>query len=177
MRPGTSTVIGMNQYEAADATNSIRVVVTPRARVLDIGISESWRKKLAPDQFAKALLGAYHSAVQTAFTAEYENGGPAVAERPVDDNANATEMHVDWYTGIRTRLRKIDQRLRDLQDHESRGHDGELRSPNGYFILRMRGGGLVDITAPAAALRSASTELLRTDALTVFRSAELTADA
>ncbi|QFU87179.1 hypothetical protein [Amycolatopsis sp. YIM 10] len=166
----------MNQYEAADATNSIRVVVTPRARVLDIGISESWRKKLAPDQFAKALLGAYHSAVRTAFTAEYENGGPVVAERPVDDDANA-ETQVDWYTGIRTRLRKIDQRLRDLQDHEPRGRDAELRSPNGYFTLRMQGGGLVDITAPASALRSAGTELLRTDALTVFRSAGLTAEA
>lgn len=165
---------GDGRYEASDTTNSIRVVVTPRARVLDVGINESWRKKLATDQFAKALLGAYHSAVQTALA---EAGSTFVAERPVHDTPPAADAHADWHTRTRAQLEQIGERLRALDDLEADAaeRDGERRSPNGYFTLHLRGGGLADITSPAAALRSAGTELLRTDALAVFRAAELTA--
>lgn len=179
-----------SRYEAADATSSIRIVVTPRARVLSVGISEGWRKKLAPDRFAEALLGAYHSAVQTAFAAEYADGGSAVSERAAHQgpaglprpagNAGAAEAYADWHTGIRSQLQKIRQRLQAIKDYEAEAEtgvrDAELRSPNGYFTLQLQGGGLVAITATPSALRTASTELLREDALAVFHAAGLTAE-
>ncbi|WP_134712308.1 hypothetical protein [Saccharomonospora xinjiangensis] len=172
-----------SRYEAADATGSIHIAVNRRALVLSVSITEGWRKKLAPDQFADALLGAYREALQTAISAADSgaSGRPAnqaIAKilRDYDDD----DVHADWYTGVRAKLDRIRQRRKAIKEYaaEARGGllDREVRGPNGYLTFQVRRGVLVGVTAAVPALRSASTDLLREDAMAAFRAANLAAE-
>ncbi|EID54089.1 hypothetical protein [Saccharomonospora xinjiangensis] len=173
-----------SRYEAADATGSIHIAVNRRALVLSVSITEGWRKKLAPDQFADALLGAYREAFETAVSAAVtpgDSGRPAnqaIAKilRDYDDD----DAHADWYTGVRAKLDRIRQRRKAIKEYaaEARGGllDREVRGPNGYLTFQVQRGVLVGVTAAAPALRSASTDLLREDAMTAFRAANLAAE-
>ncbi|MFF5990850.1 hypothetical protein [Prauserella flavalba] len=176
-----------SRYEGADATGSIHIAMNPQALVLSVSINEGWRKKLAPEQFADALLDAYREAMQTAISAAATAGSSRAARGPAsqaiakilrdydDDGPSA-----DWYTGIRAKLDRIKQRRKAIEEYVAEARvdpiDREVRGPNGYLTFQLQRGIPVSVTAAVPALRSASTKLLRKDAMAAFRAANLTAE-
>ena len=74
-------------FEGADASGSVWVSVSDRARVRNVEISRSWSDRLSPGEVARALLESYQDATGKAYTAaaltawEQEQAGDA---EPVD---------------------------------------------------------------------------------------------
>lgn len=177
-----------SHYEAADATASIRIKVTHRALVLNVSINDGWRRKLAPEQFAEALLNAYREAIQMAISAEREERSSATSRRPgneelakiLRDYDDVGDVYADWYTGVRAKLDRIKQRRQAIKEYVATikvdSLDREIRGPNGYLTFQLQGGIPVNMTAAVSALRSASTELIREDAMAAFRTANLSAE-
>lgn len=165
------------QYDATAEGGALWPSIDPKCRLISADVSTSWRGKLAPERFADALFAAYQSAVRRALAAALAAPRP----RPA---APVTPPRPDYDLGSTDIGTWLDDFLADMRERRAAPANvyadldtvREVRSPNGYLTLRLRGGVLVGVTGSVPGLRSANPNLLRQDLLAVFREANLTAD-
>ena len=168
-------------FEGADASGSVWVSVSDRARVENVEISRSWSDRLSPGEVARALLESYHDATGKAYTAaaltawQQEQAGesrPATADVPVY-RVPPAEDDREWLRAVRDTLEEI-----EIDRHRrSRAEAGDSRpqtvaSPLGCFRARVQGDAVVEVTGDTAAIRESSADQLRGEALAVFRRAQ-----
>lgn len=163
------------RYDGTESSESIWVAIDPNGRLLSVDLSRSWRDRLQPDQFADALFVAYAEAANKVVAAKLA-GGRAETEKQNDDELSPDALAAlppeEWLAVSRARLERVDATLRALPEGTS-VPEREVRSPNGYLALRLRGNDLVGITGNTDALRLAKSNLLRQDVIDVFQDAEL----
>ena len=168
-------------FEGADASNSVWVSVSGRARVENVEISRSWNDRLSPGDVAQALLESYNDATRKAFTAaavtawEDEQAGVSRAEPedvpvyrlPPDDDDRA------WLRAVRDTLEDIEvERHRRSRGEITRSPQETIASPLGCFRARVQGNAVVEITGDTVAIRESSADQLRREALAIFRRAQ-----
>jgi len=168
-------------YEGEDASGSVWVSVSDRARVQSVEISRSWSDRLPPGDVPRALLESYHDATRKAFTAAaltaYENGAagearPAPADAPVYRLPPADDDRA-WLRSVRDTLEEIEiDRHRRSRGEIGPGPEQTIASPLGCFRARVQGSAVVEITGDPVAIRESSADQLRREALAIFRRAQ-----
>ncbi|OXM61369.1 hypothetical protein CF165_38490 [Amycolatopsis vastitatis] len=182
LQPGGERVEPAAEYEARDASGTIRVVVDAHRKLVDVGIQPSWEARIPAAQLAGVLFQTYVTAIQRAMVVELANTRqPAVAHAaeglPLLDESLPQE---EWMAAVRARVDAVDALLADihrLDASRTPPAGGEVGSPRGFFVLHLRGGSPAGLTGSVDVLPSAGADRLRPDVLEVFASAGLAAPA
>ncbi|MEV6873895.1 hypothetical protein [Amycolatopsis sp. NPDC051128] len=181
LQPGGERVGPAAEYEARDASGTIRVTVDARRKLTDVDIQQSWASRIPAAELAGVLFGTYVTATQRAVVVELANTRDAPeAPRPADLPAADLEPkpHDEWIAGVRARISEIDAQLDDIRRLEASQATPELtdvRSPLGFFVLHLRGGSPAGVTGSAGTLPKAGASRLRQDFLEMFSAAGLAA--
>lgn len=179
LQPGGERVEPSAEYEARDASGTIRVTVDARRQLSDVDIQRGWTSRIPPDRLASVLFDTYVKAIQRSMVVELANSGapdPLPSEAPVDDLA--AKPHDEWVAAIRARISDLDARFEEIQRLEASKAavaENEFRSPRGLFVLHVRNGSPTGLTASAEALAKAGSDRLRLDLLEIFTAAGLAA--
>lgn len=179
LQPGGERIEPAAEYEARDASGSIRVVVDAQRKLTDVDIQRTWASRIPPAQLAGVLFGTYVKAVQRAVVVALANAGdPAPEDRPSDAPVHNTgpKPYDEWIAGIRARISDIDAKFEDIQRLEANKAaptETDVRSPLGFFVLHVRGGSPTGMTGSVDALTKAVSGRLRQDFLDVFSEAGL----
>ena len=178
LRAGRADLGPATEYEGADESGSVKVVVDPKGRVVDVIVLPVWTDELGADRLAGGVYGAYVAAVQKAMAIEratrtdrrasdeQDTGWPAVPE-PGEADFDT------WLAAVAATNAEARARLARLAQPEPPRPEEEFRSPGGLLTLRVRGGDLVSVEGNADGLRWTDVNALRHDALAVFRAAGL----
>jgi len=75
LQPGGERVEPAAEYEARDASRTIRVIVDAQRRLSDVDIQHRWTSRIPADQLAEVLFDTYVQAVQRAMVVELANAG------------------------------------------------------------------------------------------------------
>jgi hypothetical protein len=180
LQPGGEKVEPAAEYEARDASGTIRVAVDAQRKVTDVDIQRSWVSRIPASQLAGVLFQTYVTAIQRAMVVELANTRelPAV-DRPVELSALDESLPYDeWIAAIRARMNDIDDQLdhiHRLDASRTTPAPSDVRSPRGFFVLHLRGGSPAGLSGSVNALANAGSDRLRLDVLEVFAAAELAA--
>jgi hypothetical protein len=173
------------QYDAADATGSVRVSIDGRGRVEDLHVSPAWRERLSPAEFAAAVHGAYTDAMRMAIAGARRGGEDqprgAAQPRPHDDHAWYVGRDVadrEWVQSTWDALDGVGAELRRLTQLEAQGkaqadRDTTISSPQGYLTVHLRGAGLVGILGAVGRISGADAATLRREAIAVLQAARV----
>ncbi|WP_290052541.1 hypothetical protein [Amycolatopsis solani] len=181
LQPGDERVEPAAEYEARDASHTIKVTVDAQRRLSDVDIQLRWSSRVPADQLAGVLFDTYIQAIQRAMVVELANAAdpqPAhlSADIPVDDVTG--KSFDEWIAGIRARISDIDTRLEAIERAEagrSAPEATDVRSPLGFFLLHLRGGDPTGVSGSANILARAGADRLRQDFLEMFAAAGLAA--
>jgi hypothetical protein len=180
LQPGGERVEPAAEYEARDASRTIKVTVDAQRRLSDVDIQLRWTSRIPADQLAAVLFDTYAQAVQRAMVVELANAGDAQpshsGEVPVDDVTGKT--FDEWIAGIKARISDVDTQLEAIERLEvgrTAPASSEVRSPLGFFLLHLRGGNPTGVTGSATTLSRAGADRLRQDFLEMFAAAGLAA--
>lgn len=180
LQPGGERVEQAAEYEARDSSRTIKVTVDAQRRLSDVDIQLRWTSRIPADQLAGTLFDTYVQAVQRAMVVELANAGDAPPGRsgealPVDD---VTGTFDEWIAGIKARISDVDTQLEAIERLEA-GRAApaatEVRSPLGFFLLRLRGGSPTGVSGSANTLARAGADRLGRDFLEMFAAAGLAA--
>lgn len=181
LQPGGERVEPTAEYEARDASGSIRVTVDARRKLTDVDIQRSWVSRIPAAQLAGVLFDTYVKAIQRAMVVELANAGDSPSDhRPADapvDDIDA-KPYDEWIAAIRARISDIDTQLEDIRRLEASRAAPErtdVRSPMGFFVLHLRGGSPTGVTGSVNTLTKAGSDRLRQDFLVMFSAAGLAA--
>jgi hypothetical protein len=164
-----------------DASESVWITLDDDFHVERIEVSRQWKDRLDSGQFAPALFQAYQDGIARRIRAQAfgtvaadgDSGAPAMPTLPDYDDPNffrRLQEEADGTTGrLETLQREAAQGSRDEQ------HDRELTSPEEIFTIRLQGTTIVGITGDLMKIRRGNPELLRLEALDLFKAAGLTA--
>lgn len=180
LQPDGERVEPSAEYEARDASGTIRVTVDARRKLTDVGIQRGWASRISAAQLAGALFDTYVTAIQRAVVVELANTRDAPpAHRPADLPFDDLEPkpYDEWIAGIQARISGIDAQLEDIRRLEASRATPErtdVRSPLGFFVLHLRGGSPAGVTGSVNTLPKAGADRLRHDFLEMFSAAGLT---
>jgi hypothetical protein len=174
-------VQGPAPYQGADATDSVKVTVDARARMINVDVSDGWRERVGVTDFADALFDAYTAAVRKALTAAAVTALAGVPEQRPSQPPSMKEYtgsDVDWLRAKQTTLDRVHAELSRLAtvDTAGAGREWTLSSPHGYLTLRLLGRSLAGIHGDVRRIARAGAAQLRFDALAAFRAAALTSE-
>ena len=180
LQPGGERVEPAAEYEARDASHTVKVTVDAQRRLSDVDIQLRWTSRIPADQLAGTLFETYIQAIRRAMVVELANAGDTQpshpGEVPVDDVSGKT--FDEWIAGIKARISNVDTQLEAIERFET-GRTApaatEVRSPLGFFQLHLRGGNPTGVTGSANTLARAGADRLRQDFLEMFAEAGLTA--
>jgi hypothetical protein len=181
LQPGGERIEPAAEYEARDASGSIRVVVDAQRKLTDVDIQRTWASRIPPAQLAGVLFDTYVKAVQRAVVVALANAGdPAPDDRGSDAPVGygGPKPYDEWIAGIRARISDIDSKFEHIQRLEASKAtptETDVRSPLGFFVLHLRGGSPTGMTGSVNALTKAVSARLRQDFLDVFSTAGLAA--
>jgi hypothetical protein len=179
LQSGGERIESAAEYEARDASGSIRVTVDAQRKLTDVDIQRSWVSRIPAAQLAGVLFDTYVKAVQRAMVVALANtSGPAADHRPSDTPVDDVDPkpYDEWITGIRARINDIDAKLehiRHLETSRATSAETDVRSPLGFFVLHLRGGSPAGLAGSVNALTNAGSDRLRQDFLKVFSAADL----
>ncbi len=179
LQPGGERIEPAAEYEARDASGTIRVTVDAQRKLTDVDIQRRWASRIPPAQLAGVLFDTYVKAVQRAMVVELANAGDSPSDhRPADIPVDyaGPKPYDEWIAGIRARISDIDSKLehiRSLEASETTPAVSDVRSPLGFFVLHLRGGSPAGMTGSVDALTKAGSDRLRQDFLEVFSAAGL----
>jgi hypothetical protein len=180
LQPGGERVEPAAEYEARDASGTIRVAVDAQRKVTDVDIQRSWISRIPAPQLAGVLFQTYVTAIQRAMVVELANTGePAAAHRPVElPVLDDSQSFDEWIAAIRARMNDIDDQLEHihrLDASRTTPASSDIRSPRGFFVLHLRGGSPAGLSGSVNTLANAGSDRLRLDFLEVFAAAGLAA--
>ncbi|MFF4595232.1 hypothetical protein [Amycolatopsis sp. NPDC001319] len=181
LRPGGERVEISAKYEACDASGTIRVVVDSDRRLSDVDIRHSWATRIPPAQFTSVLFDTYVKAIQRAMVVQLANDGDSRSNHPVADTQPdeiGAKPYEEWIIAMRARISDIDTQLesiRRLEERRAPSAETDVRSPLGFFVLRLQGGSPAGLTGSVDILAKAGLDRLRKDFLDVFSATGLTA--
>jgi hypothetical protein len=180
LQPGGERVEPAAEYEARDASHTVKVTVDAQRRLSDVDIQLRWTSRIPADQLAGTLFDTYLQAVQRAMVVELANAGDAqpshTGEVTVDDVTGKTFN--EWIAGIKARISDVDTQLEAIERLETSRTapaSTEIRSPLGFFQLHLQGGNPTRVIGSANTLARAGADRLRQDFLEMFAEAELAA--
>ncbi|WP_326566976.1 hypothetical protein VSH64_34730 [Amycolatopsis rhabdoformis] len=183
LRPDGERVEPSAEYEARDATGSVRITVDAQRRLSGVDIRHDWSSRIPPEGLADGLFDTYVKAIQRAMVVELANSGDAPRRHDaidgMADDIDRKPYH-EWLAGIRARISAIDTQLDDIRRAEAiqaAPQNSVLRSPLGYFTLHLRNGGPAGMTGSADLLAKVGSgvDRLRQDFCEMFTAAGLAA--
>jgi hypothetical protein len=174
-----------DRFTGEDGTDTVRVTVDDRGRVIDVGVDRRWRDRLAGDRFADGLLRAYTEAVRAAMDAAAgaalsrprgarpaPQAGPGADAWPEASTDRQPADHWRWQAATWAALGEVEAELARLRRAPAAVPEETVRGPNGMLTARRSGGGVAGITGETRLIAYADAEQLRTDALAVLRATE-----
>jgi hypothetical protein len=173
----------LSRQEGTDATGAVLVAMDRDGIVQAVEVSRNWQERIAPGEFAGALLMAYHeaqakhvnAAALAAFAAQ-ERGEPEAARSTVDNGASPPGVHADerlWLGEIWSILSHNDDQLHRIGRGEgpSAVVSRTVSGPHGFLAARLDGSAIAGISGDADLIKSASAPQLEVEALAMFRAA------
>lgn len=157
-------------FTGADETGTVRLRVDAEARVADLEIDGEWARRVRPDGFAPALFAAYVDATRQAVSAR-------VTHTPAAGRSGGAERDRSG-AGLRHRLEAALQASREAGRRLEQARTAPppetitAHGPHGYVTARGRAGAIVGIEADPDAIRHATADRLRRDAVTALRTAQ-----
>ncbi|MEU4247760.1 hypothetical protein AB0F15_10145 [Amycolatopsis sp. NPDC026612] len=182
LQPGGERVELAAGYEARDSSGTVRVVVDPQRRLVNVDVRHSWVARIPAAQLAGVLFQTYVTAVQRATVVELANATEPAAAHPVEQIPVLDESlpYEEWIAAIRARMADVDaqlERIHRLEASRATPMAGDIRSPRGYFVLHLRGGNPTGVTGSVDVLANAGSDRLGLDFLQMFAAAGLATSA
>lgn len=162
-------------YEARDPSGSIILVVGKSRLVTEVHIQSGWEEHIRPEAFAEALYTTYVKAIQRALAVELNHRSiGAHSEATTQREDDPADLSLDeWISRMCSRLDAIDDEydaIRRQRIEAPSTETVEVRSPLGYLVMSMRGGGPIALTADVDALTHAPAQSLAKDIQQLFSS-------
>ncbi|MGW4208000.1 hypothetical protein ACWEIJ_08420 [Lentzea sp. NPDC004789] len=180
--PGGLPMQPAETYEAHDPAGLITITVNKAQMVTNVRIRPRWFEQMRPEAFPATVYNTYVTAVQRALAVEFahrpaHSQNPSTPAKPEADPADLPLE--DWMARTRAKLDAVDAEYDAIRRQEQAPQQPaitEVRSPLGYLVMRMRGGGPISLHGDPQALDNPSDAVLADDVLSLFVRAGLGVD-
>lgn len=172
--PGGTALQPAETYETRDPAGLVTITVNKDQMVTNVRIRPRWFEQLRSEAFPATIYNTYVTAVQRALAVEFAHR-PAHQQRPSAPNdlrvAPADLPLEEWIAKTRAQLDAVDAQYDAIRRQEQAAQQPdvtEVRSPLGYLVMRMRGGGPISLHGNPQALDNPSDTVLADDVLQLF---------